>query len=301
MSHVLVVPPREHKFDFSNLRSSRSGRSRNVVIEEDLPPAAEYYVNDEQIAVSFGQLLQPLLADWIDLAVAVYFADRLAVRSDKSLPRSRYQWGRIISLKISVRELEVWQQPDVSDSLRRLLYFITEDEWRIEFVERRAEGRRSEKEVQGLLFPLVNSTLPLRVALYSGGLDSFAGTLQQMYEYSDHSFVLVSGVTNPRQQAGQRRQVPPFLKQLVAFRRTSPCHYADDGRRLGMPRNGHNALAAFCSLHWEALRPSRLAGKNCSYTRMASVPSTCRSMGRKLAPTIPAPSTPLRWHVCQSS
>ena len=207
MSHVLVVPPREHKFDFSNLRSSRSGRSRNVVIEEDLPPSAEYYVNDEQIAVSFGQLLQPLLADWIDLAVAVYFADRLAVRNDKSLPRRRYQWGRIISLKVSVRELEVWQQPDVSDSLRRLLYFITEDEWRIEFVERRAEGRRSEKEVQGLLFPLVDSTLPLRVALYSGGLDSFAGTLQQMYEYSDHSFVLVSGVTNPRQQAGQRRQV----------------------------------------------------------------------------------------------
>lgn len=214
MKGLVTGQPQKYGFDFSNPDSMRGGRNRNILTEEDLPPLAEYYVNDEQIAVSFGQILKPVLADWIDVAVAVYFADRLAVRSNKLLPRKRYQWGRIINLRVGVREPQIWQQLSVSESLRRLLYFITEDEWNIEFVERRAGKRRAEENVQGLLFPLVTASKPMRVALYSGGLDSFAGTIRQMYEHPDYEFVLVSGVTNSRQQARQRRQVAEISHAL---------------------------------------------------------------------------------------
>jgi 7-cyano-7-deazaguanine synthase in queuosine biosynthesis len=214
----------EYRFDLSTLSRKQNG---SIIAEEDLPPIAEYFVDDRQIASSFGHTIEPLLADWIDVAVAVYFADRLAVRRGESLPRNQYQWGRRIHLKISVRELQIWQRQDVSDLLHRLLYFITEDDWQIEFIKRQGNKRQSEKVVQGQLFPIVSSYKPIRVALYSGGLDSFAGAAQQMSDHRDHQFILVSGVTNSRQQAGQRRQLAA-ISQVIG---SSPIHITVPYRR----------------------------------------------------------------------
>jgi 7-cyano-7-deazaguanine synthase in queuosine biosynthesis len=213
-----------YKFDLSSPSRKQNG---SIIAEDDLPPIAEYFIDDKQIALSFGHTIAPLLADWIDVAVAVYFADRLAVRRGQATPRNQYQWGRKIHLKIGVRELQVWQQQEVSDLLHRLLYFITEDDWQIEFVERQGNKRKSEQEVQGQLFPLMSSYKPIRVALYSGGLDSFAGTAQQMSNHPNHQFVLVSGVTNSRQQAGQRRQVSA-ISQVVG---NAPTHITVPYRR----------------------------------------------------------------------
>ncbi len=48
---------------------------------------------------------------------------------------------------------------------------------------------------------------PAKVVLYSGGLDSFAGAVQEVAEFQDHSFVFVSAATNARQKSAQRKQV----------------------------------------------------------------------------------------------
>ncbi len=204
MSHLIPIsPPHVYDFDFSLSGQVAGGRQQESLFG-DMPRFAEYYVNDDQMAVPFGQILSPILADWIDIAVAVYFADRFAVRRARSVARKQYLWGRVINLRLGVRQPELWQRPEISESLRNLLAFITEDKWQIEFVARQGEPRYSEVNPQTLLFPV---TAPACVALYSGGLDSFAGVAQHMNAHRDQHFVLVSGVTNSRQQAGQREQV----------------------------------------------------------------------------------------------
>ncbi len=205
-----VAPPHEYSYDFSQAGAVAGGRDHDGLFD-DIPPFAEYYVDDNKLAIPFGERLAPLLADWIDVAVASYFADRFAVRCTPAMSRRQYYWGRVINLRLGVRQPKIWQRPEVLQSLSDLLGFITEDKWHFEFVDYQGEPRYSEINSQASLFPL---TGPTRVALYSGGLDSFAGVAQQMSANGEHQFVLVSGVTNSRQQAGQRRQVRAIAEVL---------------------------------------------------------------------------------------
>jgi 7-cyano-7-deazaguanine synthase in queuosine biosynthesis len=198
------MTPNEYSFDFSPAGNVSGGLQQRAALGE-MPAFAEYYVDDELLATPFGNMLPPVLADWIDVAVAVYFADRFAVRRTRlGGERQQYHWGRVIKLTVGVRVPEIWRRKEVSESLTDLLGFMTGDRWEFEFVEYDGKRRRAEVSVQATLFPL---TGPTRVALYSGGLDSFAGVAQEIRTNQAHHFVLVSGVTNSRQQAGQRKQV----------------------------------------------------------------------------------------------
>jgi len=191
-------------FDFTQSANVRWGRDAGAVETEVADHSALYYVDDRKIAGRFGHMLAPLLADWVDIALAFYVADRLALRRDSSDRARSLQWGRILDLKIPVRELVTWRRPGVVESLVRALRYFTEDDWRIDFVPRVGAGRISES--QGFLFPSAPPA-PARVALYSGGLDSFIGAIQQMAEFPSDSLVFVSGVTNTRQRSGQRKQL----------------------------------------------------------------------------------------------
>jgi 7-cyano-7-deazaguanine synthase in queuosine biosynthesis len=171
----------------------------------------EYYINDETIADSFGRKLAPLLSDWIDIALACYLADRLSRRPHPK-GSSLEQWSRVLTLKISVRRLDVWKQPNVQRRLVSLLNLLSDDDWRIQFVRRKTPGRRAEK--QGHLFR-TSFSKPLSVALFSGGLDSFCGAVQQVSDFSNHSFVFVSGVTNSRQRFAQREQVKAISRHMT--------------------------------------------------------------------------------------
>lgn len=177
----------------------------------------KYYIRDYRIADSSGRRLSPLSADWLDVALASYLADRLSPRVGLHQSRKIRNWRRVIRLKIPVRRLEIWRRPDVMESLVGLLEFFTDDLWQIDFIQRRAPGRPSER--QDFLFsePLQG---PLTVALFSGGLDSFCGAAQQVSESRYHSFAFVSGVTNSRQRFEQREQIKAISRE--AGRRV--CH-----------------------------------------------------------------------------
>ena len=214
------------------LRARHSHDSNKGIGESTL--ATEFYVNDETISNSFGCALAPLYADWTDVALAVYLADRLSPRRDAKKPGHGFQWARCIQLKIPVRLPEVWTQPAVGDALAKALRFFTDDDWDIEFQARRGRARISESQQFLFSSPLAS---PLRVALLSGGLDSFAGAAGFLADLADHSFVFVSGVTNPRHWSAQRRQV----RTLRGLSGRELCHVAVPfgGRWRGRSRGQH--------------------------------------------------------------
>jgi len=192
-----IIHPNAYNFDFS-----RPEAAEHQVVHE-------YFVDDEAIPRCFGQSLEPLLADLIDLALSVYLADRLALRRDPKYQGHAHQWCRQIRLRVPVRCWEQWARPSVHRSLHDLLFFMTEDVWQVDFVP--FEGSRRSAERQAFLFPAQLSK-PIHVALYSGGLDSFSGAFQHLSDSTDSSFVLVSGSSNTRQRVGQRQQVRAISK-----------------------------------------------------------------------------------------
>lgn len=224
-SNFVQVHPNKYKFDFSH---------GDLVLAQsqvaEIVPLGRYFITDLRIAKAFNKLLEPLLADWIDVALFVYLADRLSPRRKRTSQHYALQWGRSLHLKIPVHNPEVWSRPEIYESLRRLLHFFTEDDWQIEFIQSCKTHRPSES--QNSLLPIWRPT-PVRVALYSGGLDSFAGTAQQIAELPEHQFVLVSGVTNTRQGEAQRKQIRAINKAVRHPAIHIPVNY---GLRQGIER-----------------------------------------------------------------
>lgn len=202
------VSPLEYEFDFAGRDVVRSTAGETRVTGEGNFEAG-FYVDDLAIGRPFGRHLEPLLADWVDVALAAYVADRLSPRRDPKGQQRAFQWARRLALRIPVREPDAWRRAEVSDALRETLRHITDDEWDFEFVPRRA-GRDSR---QAYLFATPPSK-PVRAALYSGGLDSFSGAARQSAELSDHSFVFVSGASNARQKVTQREQIGAIVRRF---------------------------------------------------------------------------------------
>ena len=153
----------------------------------------QYELDGEVVERELSGCFAGALADAVELALAVYTADRLCPRRPRRANRYDHYWQRRISVRVPVRSVDFWSQPSLRELLTNLLAFMTEDHWELEFVERASLGR----SVQGQLFDRRPSP-PVTACLFSGGLDSLAGLAQDLIERPSDTFVLVSGYTNHR-------------------------------------------------------------------------------------------------------
>ena len=222
----------EFTFDSTDSASVRWVHASESSHQESGPHAMEYYIDDETIDRRFGHALDALLADWVDLALACYLADRLATRKPVRLGQSGEHWSRTLNVTLPVRRLDRWTD-EIQGSLSRLLSFLSDDSWKFHFVQGESGMRAAES--QRFLFSFEHGS-PTRVALFSGGLDSFAGAAQTLYDFADYNYIFVSGVTNTRQQGAQRGQ----LNRLRLKTSAHICH-----------------VAIPYGLHWAGLRAER--------------------------------------------
>lgn len=183
MSKLIREP---HDFDATRpgeISGSASGRL-----------TACYRLNDDAIAQNLCAALPPLSADLIDIAIAAYMADRLAK------PLRRSECGRVLRLKLGVRLLDHWQGGLIAQ-VEEILGFLTEDRWHFDLVAR-ASPRRLSEDI-GWLFP---SPAPDAVRLFSGGLDSFAGTAAALAAGEAKRISLISGAPSNHHLSAQRQQ-----------------------------------------------------------------------------------------------
>lgn len=126
-------------------------------------------IHTRALQQSIGRRLSERFQDLIDIALAIYVADRSTKRY------CRFADGaRSLELKIGVRDKAFWSGREARLALQRCLEFLTGDDWSIRFSKR--EPRLDSNEFQRSLFvgELQSGSAPL-VCLYSGGLDSAAG------------------------------------------------------------------------------------------------------------------------------
>lgn len=155
-------PDRALSAEAEIVRLDVQGKSRNVNLRiEDLSRAMVSNIPD-------------VLLDLIEVGAYVYCADqRLPRGSDRLMDWGR-DWRRELNFTIPVRCPELWESAAVKDTLIETLGFLSEDSYSFSFVK--ATKPLAQKE---LYFPGLTDAIfaPDDVALFSGGVDSFAGAV----------------------------------------------------------------------------------------------------------------------------
>lgn len=183
----------EH-FKGSNLHlfDHRAGQTFEIQIQ----------VDDKQLSLLNYQALSPLLSDLIDIAVAVHLVDRLA-RSHKRLPHDLVDMPRSILLRLPLRAGEKLNTMFMQQKLQDVLYWFTGDSWSFEFLSYKQHGRPAENAPP---LPFEQQRMhETRVALWSGGLDAFAGAYQQLYQNDTRHYLFFGTGSNDYMRGVQKK------------------------------------------------------------------------------------------------
>jgi 7-cyano-7-deazaguanine synthase in queuosine biosynthesis len=131
-----------------------------------------FRLDDQRIAHGLGTRLGARQSDLLDLAVAIYVTDRLRRRRPLHARDDGRWWSRRLPVRLAVRDPAFWNGAELAGLLHRLLAWLTDDDWQIEF-EAHPSSRRW-AETQEPLFP-ETVRAPAQAGLFSGGLDSLLG------------------------------------------------------------------------------------------------------------------------------
>ncbi|MDB5507119.1 MAG: hypothetical protein JWR75_1757 [Devosia sp.] len=142
-----------------------SGRSKNVKLQVD-------------------DIWQPLLGnvpdvlmDLLEVAAYVYCADQRASRGSLNLTDYGVGWRRSMRFVIAVRQPDIWSDPDVTAALENVLSFLSGEHFEFSFVPTISPVAQSELYFNGID---AAAWAPDEVALFSGGIDSFAGAVEAL-------------------------------------------------------------------------------------------------------------------------
>ncbi len=137
-----------------------------------------------------------LLADLLEISSYVFCADQRASRGSEKLTNYGRDWRRDMQFSIPVRCPDVWSDAQVQKELCDTLGFLSDDAYTFEFTL-----SKNPVEIQEQYFPNLIDAAPSvdEVALFSGGIDSFAGAANDIV-CNNKSLLLVghSGATKIR-------------------------------------------------------------------------------------------------------
>ena len=202
------VRPRDHIVECLNPHAD-GGKNTDLAFKLDGAPG--------RVSVQVGKLSQQLLnglseraVDLLEIASLVYAADALVRRGGTVMRQMGKQWHRRFIVKMSVRDITVWQDPGVKRALEGLLLFLSDDRFEFEFVERTNETRPKERY---FAFDAASAWQPNRVLMFSGGLDSFSGALEEIVDQG-HRVALVSHFSSTKIAPVQRDLVAAIREKL---------------------------------------------------------------------------------------
>lgn len=170
--------------------------------------------SDQDVAIDFSLFsswakrpLRAIEMDWLNLAIAIYSADRFSARRPSASVGDKY-WRRSISLEVAVANPDVWNAS--KSAILEALQFLTDDDWTLEFTERKILL----VEESQMHIKMDVGERPSWVCLFSGGLDSLAGLMHLSRKVGGRG-LMVSGWTNERLKVGQKETVAQLPKHGV--------------------------------------------------------------------------------------
>lgn len=131
----------------------------------------------DDVGRQLNRSIPPALVDLVEIAAFVYVADQMEHRGAHDVESMGAHWRRRMRFVIPVRVPTLWQRADVGDALVELLSFLSEDEYEFTFTQ-----YNSPPTIDNYLTftdPASDTALE-SVILFSGGLDSLGGVVQQV-------------------------------------------------------------------------------------------------------------------------
>jgi hypothetical protein len=188
---------------------------RRVISLDSLGTSPNVHLNLDDVARVFSRHLTPRLVDLLELAAYVFSADTSTPRGPGWINEGELErYDRDFTMVMPVRDLSFWTQANVRNRIEQLLNFLTDDRSRIEFVPlTSARSSDGYLHFSGEDWPFHEVE---RVVMFSGGLDSLAGTVETASR--GQRLVLVShrsnGMANQRQKdlvASLQRRFPGLV------------------------------------------------------------------------------------------
>ncbi len=178
----------------------------------------QIYFDTESITKKMMSDLPAVLKDLLEVATYVYVADQIVSRGGNRRFDYGKTWNRRLRFKIPVRENDIWSNAEVTQLLEDTLSFASGDTYRIEFVPL-LEDKSPE------FFNYSTDIKPEHrfeeVVLFSGGLDSFAGAMEEIVG-NGRLVVLVSHQSNNK-LVGLQRRLYEYILDLFSTR-LKPLH-----------------------------------------------------------------------------
>jgi 7-cyano-7-deazaguanine synthase in queuosine biosynthesis len=212
------------------LGRARRVRDPNVVRLEMGKGPGQIHLKISDIARPLAASVPDSVADLVEVATYVYCADQRFSRGGKAEFDYGDKWHRHFCFRIPVREPEVWGRPGLRDALKETLGFLSDDTVELEFVQHPRPARFDDYlfgDRRG------DPTGIEEVMLFSGGLDSLAGAVQEIL-VGRRKVALVSHRSTSKIGPTQRHLVRE-LSQRLADKSHSPLHLPvtiNKGKRL---------------------------------------------------------------------
>ena len=155
----------------------------------DFSPTGNYHLIENhlwQTRDSFHLTFPDTLVDLYRLASSVYIADKVTPRNT-----SFDKWTRDILIYFPVHDIALWERN--ATTLNKLLSFLTGDHWQVIF----QQDNSSIPPVDNKLFKKGHNLEVEAVTLFSGGLDSFIGSVNSIVDnpstalvaHTDHAHI----------------------------------------------------------------------------------------------------------------
>lgn len=138
------------------------------------------------VTLNIGSLTKSLVSslpdhviDLIEIASFVYSIDASVSRGGLRDQYMGARWYRRFLVDIPVRRSELWTLPEIKKDLEETLFFLSGDRFEFTFSQLKEKPLDRERYFD---FGEEGSWVPDTVMLFSGGLDSFAGALEEIIE-----------------------------------------------------------------------------------------------------------------------
>ncbi|MGB7320966.1 MAG: 7-cyano-7-deazaguanine synthase, partial [Albidovulum sp.] len=174
---VGVAPPPEHRVRCQPPLTFSGGDERLIFEIDGHKKGVSLKIN--KLSRRLVEALPDRALDLIEIAALAYAVDASISRGGPTDQQMAAKWHRRFVIEMSVFDLELWAKHDVKEALEETLMFLSGD--RFEFVFSQREGGPPEQP-QFFDFGPDSAWSPDTVMMFSGGLDSFAGALEEIIE-----------------------------------------------------------------------------------------------------------------------
>lgn len=174
--------------------------------------------------------IDPQFFDLVEIAAYVYCADQALRRTGQDTDTFGGDWRRELHFHVPVRCIELWNRADIQEALIEVLDFVSDDSFSFTF--HRAANAPAFQQYLGFATEGHSGRAFERVVMFSGGLDSLAGVIEETL-INKTRLVLVTHESTPK-NAGLLRELQRLLAEKTGP--LSPLHLrvrANKEKRLG--------------------------------------------------------------------